>query len=92
MSLYTRLLREHDEEERRRGCPSGRSEDTRSTVFARRPGSASGDRSQHQRRTDLRRMRSYLTYGMTNRWEAGHLVTLKKKYADEYWDLRYGRL
>jgi hypothetical protein len=37
-------------------------------------------------------MKSYFTYGVTNRWEAAHLATLKAKYPDEYWDNRYGRL
>jgi hypothetical protein len=89
MDLYTRLLREREEEERRRGRIIGTDEDTDSTVFPRRPGSAIGDRPPSQRRTGLRR---YFTYGVHSRFEAAHLATLRKKYPDEYWDLRYGRL
>jgi hypothetical protein len=91
MGLYTCLLKEHEEEEGSRASLS-RSEDMGSTVFASGPGSTFEDRSQDQRRTDIRRLRSYLSHGVTNRWEAAHLATLKRKYADEYWDIRYGRL
>jgi hypothetical protein len=78
MSLYARLLRERDEEERRRGCPSGRSENTLSTVFARKPVDTSGNQSPSQRRIDLQRMRSYFRYWVTNRFEAMHLAHLRR--------------
>ncbi len=92
MDLYQRLLVKRQEEERRRGRTSGRDEDTDSTVFPRKPVDTSENRSQDQRRTDLRRMKSLIRFGVTNRWEAGLFATLRKKYPDEYWDLRYGRL
>lgn len=92
MSLHARLLEEREEEERRRGRTSGREEDTGSTGFPRRPENVSEDRAQDQRRTDLERMRSYLTYGVTNRFEGMHLAHLRRRYPDQFWDLRYGRL
>ncbi len=62
------------------------------TVFPGRSGNPFGGQFSDRRSTDLRRMKSYFTYGVTNRWEAAHLATLKAKYPDEYWDNRYGRL
>ena len=88
MGLYEKIIREREERQRGRGHPSGRDEDTGSIVFPRRPGSVSGDQSQGQRRTDLRRMRSYLAYEPKNRWEAMLLKHLKKQYPRSYLGLR----
>jgi hypothetical protein len=92
MGFYEELLEERDEEERSGGRSSSGSEDIGSTAFASGPGSTFEGRYRDQRRADLRRMKSYLTLRVTNRLEAAHLATLKAKYPDEYWDLRYGRL
>lgn len=92
MGLYEELLEEREEEKRHRGRYSGGAEDTGSTGFPGRPGNVSGDRVQDQRCADLVRMRSYLTYGVHSRFEGMHLATLRKKYPDQFWDLRYGRL
>ena len=92
MYLYQRLLAEREEEERRRERPSGKSENTLSTLLYSRLGGASGDQFPGQPCTDLRRTRSYLTYGVHSRFEAMHLAHLRRRYPDQFWDLRYGRL
>lgn len=92
MDLYERLLAERDEDERSRGRPSSWSEDTASVIFGGGPGSTFEARSRDQRRTDLRQMKSYFRYGVHSRFEAMHLAHLRRRYPDQFWDLRYGRL
>jgi hypothetical protein len=90
MGLYERILEERAEEKRRGRGSSESHEGINLTTVRQKFVKVYPDRPKYS--NDFRRMQAYLIHGVTNRFEAMHLASLRRRHSDEYWDLKYGRL
>ena len=84
--LYERLLEERAEEERRRGRPLGEFYGLDSKVLDRKLGNAPADRPGYT--ADVYKLYEYIQTGVHSPGSAMRFNSLKRKYLDEYGELR----
>ena len=87
MGLYERLLKEREEEERRRGRPLGHFLGSGSPVLDGLLADAPKDRPKRYG-ADLRKLHRYIDKGVGSPGAAMQFTSLKRKYEKEYTELK----
>jgi hypothetical protein len=89
MDLYERILKEREEEERRRGRPLGPYHGMDSIVLDRKLGNPSANQSGYS--GDLHRLYRYVHSGIRSLGGGYRFQHLKRRYPTEYAELRAER-